>query len=263
MVATSLMWLYLAGQSRPWWAAICNLPLIFYHYMHVSLCGFNRKIIMGQLSISLVQQESEYFSHSLATILSRSLNDIFASHYVWANNWQSRQWDNSKPCLRDLELTPSQQPHPWSKADSAVGPIKKSLGSMIHCLLCSTGDSCGKAGKVKKHELDLQNQRRHLYNEKPWMISSRPVLLARRPRHTEPTFSQCGRFWTRTNGSSETSGSPCLSLLLLWIIPHQLHKTHFHIKKSPLTLSEGLTREEEQRDFLGNFPQGWKSLEFF
>ena len=37
---------------------------------------------MGQLSISLVQRESEYFSHSLATILSRSLNDIFASHYV-------------------------------------------------------------------------------------------------------------------------------------------------------------------------------------
>ena len=207
---------------------------------------------MGQLSISLVQWESMYFSHSLAP----SCPDpymTFASHYVWANNWQSRQWDNSKPCLRDLELIPSQQPHPWSKADSAVGPIKKSLGSMIHCLLCSTGDSCGKAGKVKKHELDLQNQRRHLYNEKPWMISSRPVLLARRPRHTEPALSQCGRFWTRTSGSSEASGSPCLSLLLLWIIPHRLHKMHFHIKKSPLTLSEGLTREEEQR-FSWKFP---------
>ncbi|KAB0400115.1 hypothetical protein E2I00_010783, partial [Balaenoptera physalus] len=28
------------------------------------------------------------------------------------------------------------------------------------------GDNCGKAGKVKKHELDLQKQRHHLHNEK-------------------------------------------------------------------------------------------------
>ena len=61
----------------------------------------------------------------------------------------------------------AKEPHAQTEKNPRIGPIKKSLGSMIHCLLCSTGDSCGKAGKVKKHELDLQNQRRHLYNEKP------------------------------------------------------------------------------------------------
>lgn len=173
---------------------------------------------------------------------------------MWANNWQSIQWDNSKPCLRDLELIPSQQPHPWSKADSAIGPIKKSLGSMIHCLLCSTGDSCGKAGKVKKHELDLQNQRRHLYNEKPWMISSRPVLLARRPRHTEPAFSQCGRFWTRTKGSSETSGSPCLSLLLLWIITSPAAQNAFSYQEVTTNPLWGAHKGRRTERFSWKFP---------
>lgn len=98
---------------------------------------------------------------------------------------------------------------------------------------------------------------------KPCMISSRPMLLATRPARHRPSFSQHGNFWKRTTRSSATSGSPFLPLLLLWIIPHQLHKMHFHIKKSPLALSVRLTREEEQRDFLEISPKGEKSLEFF
>lgn len=98
---------------------------------------------------------------------------------------------------------------------------------------------------------------------KPRMISSRPMLLATRLARHRPSFSQHGNFWKRTTRSRAPSGSPFLPLLLLWITPHQLHKMHFHIKKSPLTLSVRLTREKEQRDFLEISPKGEKSLEFF
>lgn len=80
---------------------------------------------------------------------------------------------------------------------------------------------------------------------------------------TELAFSQHGKFWKRTTRSSATSGSPFLPLLLLWIVPHQLHKMHFHIQVT--TNPPRLTREKEQREifFFLNFPKGWKVTGIF
>lgn len=130
-------------------------------------------------------------------------------------------------------------------------------------LLCSTGDNCGKAGKVKKHEMDLQKQRHHLCNEKLNDFQQTYDVSQEAWDTQNPLSVNVADSGREASRSSETSGSPFLPLLLLWIIPHQLHKMHFHIKRSPLTLSERLTREEQQRGFLANFPQGWKSLGFF
>lgn len=53
-----------------------------------------------------------------------------------------------------------------------------------------------------------------------------------------------------------------MPLLLLWIVPHQLHKMHFHIKVT--TNPPRLTREKEQREvFFLISPKDEKSLEYF
>lgn len=90
---------------------------------------------------------------------------------------------------------------------------------------------------------------------KPTFDCQRTCAVSQETRDSELAFGQHGRSWTRTAGSSDTSGSPFPPLLSLWIIPHQLHKTHFHIKKSPLTLAERLTGRKEPREVLRKFTQ--------
>lgn len=82
------------------------------------------------------------------------------------------------------------------------------------------------------------------------------MMLAKKPETHRIRFQSTWQILEEKHPGVVRLGSPFLPLLLLWSIPHQLHKMHFHIKRSPLTLSERLTREEQQRDFLGNFPQG-------
>lgn len=90
---------------------------------------------------------------------------------------------------------------------------------------------------------------------KPTFDCQRTCAVSQETRDSELAFGQHGRSWTRTAGSSDTSGSPFPPLLSLWITPHQLHKTHFHIKKSPLTLAERLTGRKEPREVLRKFTQ--------
>lgn len=90
---------------------------------------------------------------------------------------------------------------------------------------------------------------------KPTFDCQRACAVSQETRDSELAFGQHGRSWTRTAGSSDTSGSPFPPLLSLWITPHQLHKTHFHIKKSPLTLAERLTGRKEPREVLRKFTQ--------
>lgn len=81
-----------------------------------------------------------------------------------------------------------------------------------------------------------------------WVISSRPMLLARRPEKAS-THSQSTWQILEDNQQEqrELQEVHFLPLLLLWIIPHQLHKMHFfRIRKSPLTLPRSSQRKTKK-----------------
>lgn len=90
-----------------------------------------------------------------------------------------------------------------------------------------------------------------LYRQRETMYD----FKAKRPEKRRTSLRSTWQIPEETRQSRDTSGCPLLPLLLLWIIPHQLHKMHFPIKQSPLTPSERLMREKEQKErFSWKFP---------
>lgn len=137
-------------------------------------------------------------------------------------------------------------------------------------LFRSLGDNCGKAGKVKKQQRwtfkNTEASTDCTGNEKPrgWF----PADLCYWPgglRKQALTLSQHGRFWRITSRSRENFKKSIFApAFALDYTSPAAQNAFFSYQKVTTNPPQKLTKENEEseRDFLGNFPQGRKSLEF-
>lgn len=98
---------------------------------------------------------------------------------------------------------------------------------------------------------------------KPTFDCQRACAVSQETRDSELAFGQHGRSWTRTAGSSDTSGSPFPPLLSLWITPHQLHKTHFTSRSHHSPSRRGSRGEKNQERCSESSPKSAESPEPF